>query len=75
MIRECANYGGISTLSIPRNIYGRVLISRVMGSTNEQLVEEQGRFRSGRGCIDQIFVLKQLVEKWKKKRKDLYVAI
>ena len=27
MIRECANYGGISTLSIPRNIYGRVLIS------------------------------------------------
>ena len=28
--------------------------------------------RSGRRCISQIFVLKQLVEKYREKRKDLY---
>ena len=43
-------------------------------STKEQVEEEQRGFRSGRGCIDQIFVLKQLVEKYREKRKELHVA-
>ena len=33
--RKCANYRGISIMSIPGKTYGRVLISRVMGSTKE----------------------------------------
>ena len=37
------------------------------------IAEEQGGFRFGRGCIDQIFVLKQLVKKYKEKRKDLHI--
>ena len=41
-------------------------------STKEQVTEEQGGFRSGKGCIDQIFVLKQLVEKYIEKRKELH---
>ena len=47
--RGCANYRGISILNIPGKIYGRVMISRVMKSTKEQEMEEQGGFRSGRG--------------------------
>ena len=35
--RDCANYRGISILSIPGKIYGRVLISRVIKSTKEQV--------------------------------------
>ena len=61
--RACAIYIEISILRIPGKIYGRVLITRVMKSTKEQVAEEEGRFRSVRGCIDQIFVLKQLFEK------------
>ena len=34
----------------------------------------KGGFRSGKGCIDQIFVLKQLAEKYKEKRKELHAA-
>ena len=49
--RACANYRVISILSIPGKIYGRVLISRMIESTKEQVGEEQGGFRSGRGCI------------------------
>ena len=56
--RICANYRGISMLSMPGKVYGRVFIIRVRESTKEQVAEEQGGFRSGRGCIDQIFVLK-----------------
>ena len=50
------------------------MISRVIESTKEQVVEEQGRFRSGRECVDQIFILNQLVEKYREKRKELHVA-
>ena len=38
------------------------------------MAEEQGGFSSGRGCRDQIFVLKQLVEKYREKRKKLHIA-
>ena len=40
----------------------------------EQVAEEQGGYRACRGCIDQIFVLKQLVGKYSEKWKELYVA-
>ena len=56
--RDCANNGGISIFSIPQKIYERVFISRVIESTNEQVVEEQGEFKSSRGCIDEIPGLK-----------------
>ena len=61
-------------MSISKKIYGRVLIRRVMESTKRQVAERQGGFRFGRGGIDQIFVMKQLVEKHREKRKALYVA-
>ena len=60
-------------LSILGKIYGRVLIFRVIESTKEQVVDKQGGFRPGRRCINQIFVLKQLVEKYIEKRKELHV--
>ena len=66
--KENANYGGISIL----NMSGRVLISRVIESTKGQVAEEQG-VRSGRGYVDQIFVLKQLVEKYTEKKKYLHI--
>ena len=36
--------------------------------------EEQCGFRSGRGCVDQVFVMKQMSEKFVDKSKCLYVA-
>ena len=59
---------------MPGKIYGRVLISRVTESTKEKEAEEKGGFRSGRGCIDQIFVLKQSVEKYREKRKGMLIG-
>ena len=70
--RECANYRGIIRLSMPRKIYGRVLISRVM----EIRKNRQRRSKEDLGLVGgvQIRYLKQLVEKYREKRKDLYVA-
>ena len=42
--------------------------------TDNRLLEEQAGFRSGRGCIDQIFVIRQLVEKHLEKGKKMFAA-
>ena len=72
MAEEAANYRVISILSIHGKICGRVFISRVVESTKEQVAEKKGGFRSGI-CIDQLFLLKQVIEKHKEKIKEVYV--
>ena len=71
---SCRNYRGISLLSIVGKIYAGILIERVRRVTEGLIGEEQGAFRSGRGCIDQIFTLKQMSEKMREKKKNLYLS-
>ena len=49
---ECKNYRGISLLSVPGKVYGRILIEKVCSLTEGLIGEEQFGFRSGRGCVD-----------------------
>ena len=72
--KECGSYRGISLLSIPGKVYGRVLIVRVMEITDSKISQEQGGFRKGRGCIDQIFTVKSVAEKYINKGRKLYAA-
>ncbi len=55
---ECSSYRGISLLSV----YGRILTERLVEVTEGKVSEEQGGFRKGRGCVDQTFAMKRLVE-------------
>ncbi|KAK3893161.1 hypothetical protein Pcinc_003002 [Petrolisthes cinctipes] len=71
---ECGSYRGISLLSVPGKVYGKVLTERLMEVTGNKVSEEQGGFRKGRGCVDQIFALKSIVEKYIGKGKKLYAA-
>ena len=45
------------------------MIKRVMENTKEQVLEEQGGFRTSVVCIYEIFPLKQLVEKLERIRR------
>ncbi len=40
----------------------------------QKIMCEQGGFRKGRGCVDQIFAMKRLVEEYLEKDKKLYAA-
>ena len=73
-VYDCKNSRGISLLSVVGKLYGRVLIERVRRLTEELVGEEQGGFRRGRGCVDQLFVLRQLNEKFMEMGKKLYWA-
>jgi hypothetical protein len=45
------NYRGISLLSTPAKVYGRVIIEKLREITEMQIIDEQGGFRKGRGCV------------------------
>ena len=72
---ECKNYKGISLLSVVGKIHAGILVDRVRRLLTESLiVDEQGGFRVGRGCVDQISTLKQIWEKAREKKRRAYVS-
>ena len=70
----CKNYRGISLLSIPGKIFAKILDARIRQVTEGKVMEEQAGFRVGRGCRDQIFVMRQLAEKTIEKDGKMYAA-
>ena len=73
-VYECSNFRGISLLSVVGKVYGRVFINRIRDKTEDVIAEVQGVFRRSRGCTDQLFIVRQIREKYLGKGKDLYFA-
>ena len=57
---ECSNSRGISLLSVVGKLFCRVLIKKVRAGTECTIGEEQCGFRQGRGCMDQVFAVRQV---------------
>lgn len=67
LVGTCIQFNGINSIGLEFTQY-------YLSSSDS---EEQGGFRRGRGCVDQIFVLyshKSVVEKYIGKDKRLYAA-
>ena len=50
--------------SVICKLYGRELIKRVRAGTECAIGEEQRGFRQGRGCMDQVFAVGKMGEKY-----------
>ena len=61
-LTKCDNWRGITLLSVPGKVLSIVLLNRLRHAVDEHLREQQAGFRSGRSCIEQIFVLRQVIE-------------
>ena len=61
-------------MSIVGKVFVRVLNERVKVQTVDKVMYEQEGFRVGRGCVDQVFVVRQVVEKTIEKDKEAYMA-
>ncbi len=61
---SCSNYRGISLLDIALKILEAVIMNRIRPEheLNAHARENQAGFRPGRGCRDQIFTVRQLLE-------------
>ena len=69
----CGNWRGINLLSVQGKVFCRVLLHRIKASIERTLREEQAGFRSGRSCVDQIFVLRTLIEQSLEWNSPLYI--
>ena len=61
-------------LSVVGKLFGRVLIQRVRARTECATGEKQCGFRQGRGCMDQVFAVRQECKKYLANGKDVFVA-
>ena len=55
-------------------IYAMILVNSVRKLTEGLIDDEQGGFRAGRGCGDQIFAIKQIGEKARESECRVYVG-
>jgi hypothetical protein len=60
---ECSNYRGISFLSTAYKILATVINNRLTTYTEDLLSQEQNGFRKNGSTVDNIFIMRQILEK------------
>ena len=71
---DCGNYRGISLLSHAGKIMALIIQKRILNKTEQILSESQAGFRSGRSTIDQLFTIRQIVEKYMERKRGLFIC-
>ena len=67
-LEVCDNWRGVTLLSVPGKVLCRIIIDRIKEEIKNVLRKEQAVFRTGRSCIDPIFILRNIIEQcveWK----------
>ena len=62
-LQSCDNWRGISLLDVMGKILARIIQDRLQVIAESILPDSQSGFRKGCGCLDMIFVARQLMEK------------
>jgi len=70
----CKNYRGISLLDLSFKCLEAVISNRIREACELAARENQAGFRAGRGCVDQIFALRQVIELHHEFREPLFIA-
>lgn len=62
LLSDCANRRSINLLPRTSTPFPFVILHRLYNTREGHVCEEQTGFRSGLGCVDQIFVLRHILE-------------
>jgi len=73
VLNDCNNWRGITLLSVPSKILAKIIIRRMSDAVDNTLRKEQAGFRKDRGCADQIFALRNIIEQCTEWQRQLYV--
>ena len=72
-LSRCANYRGITLLSVPGKVFNRILLERMKVAVDPLLRDEQAGFRPNRSCADQIATLRIILEQSLEWNTPLYI--
>ena len=72
-LQSCDNWRGISLLDVVEKVLGRIIQNRLQVVAETLLADSQCGFRKGRGCVDMIFVARQLMEKAREHGDSLFI--
>jgi hypothetical protein len=70
-VQSCTNYRGIKPMSHTMKLWERIIEHRLRGVTN--VTENQFGFMPGRSTMETIFLIRQLMERYREQKKDLYM--
>ena len=62
VLSVCDNWRGISLLDVMGKLFARVLNDRLQAVVENSVADSQCGFRAGRGCVDMVFCVRQLVK-------------
>ena len=69
---DCSNYRGITLLNTAYKIFACVLYQRLLPYAEENIGEYQGGFRFDRSTTDQLFAIRQILEKCREHNIELH---
>jgi sorting nexin-29 len=73
-LTQMNNYRGISLMSVAAKVYNKVLLYRIRDPIDKILRKNQAGFRQGRGCAEQVHILRRLIEGAVDKNLDIYAV-
>ena len=59
---ECHNWRGVTLMVVAVKVLERIIITRIRDEIDNKLRQEQAGFRKGRGTVEQIFILCNIIE-------------
>jgi hypothetical protein len=60
---DCKNYRGICLLNVTYKVFAKILYDRLLPHANAAVQHYQAGFQSGKSTTDQLFALRQILEK------------
>ena len=57
-----SNYRVISLMSVTAKVYNKAILHRIRRAVDNKLRQNQGGFRRGRSCTEQVHILRRVIE-------------